>query len=319
MDLPEMSEFRRHLARVNRIYRIAIYVPAALAVFFSIIDQSKDRNIELAFGLSHATYIRLAVAGIATSLFFYILRYLQLGVGGVSLSSVSVPGLKAEFTTLKGRERKAADELDRQAKELGHDEGGIGKVETANQTTSMMVEPRKRLLLEVDRLGRRNNLNLTFGLLCTGAGLWVLYSLAFQTKQADTDNLIHADNLVQFAISYVPRLTLIIFIEVFAYFFLGLYKKGLADIKYFQNEITNIESKAVALSAALSISDPVITSRVIENIANTERNHVLEKGQTTVELEIAKSEKESLLSLVKVIPAFAKILDKENKNNKSPG
>ena len=41
-----------------------------------------------------------------------------------------------------------------------------------------------------------------------------------------------------------------IFIEVFSFFFLKLYKSGLADILYYQNELTNLESKFLALELA---------------------------------------------------------------------
>lgn len=44
-------------------------------------------------------------------------------------------------------------------------------------------------------------------------------------------------------------------IELFAYFFLSLYRTSLQKIKYFQNELTNIEAKQIALRAALSYGE----------------------------------------------------------------
>ncbi|MEI8616865.1 hypothetical protein P4S63_03450 [Pseudoalteromonas sp. B193] len=74
-------------------------------------------------------------------------------------------------------------------------------------------------------------------------------------------------------------------IEVFAYFFLKLYKQGLSEIKYFQNEITNIESKFLALRLSSKSGQGDCIKEVVANLLTTERNFVLEKGQTTIELE----------------------------------
>ena len=50
---------------------------------------------------------------------------------------------------------------------------------------------------------------------------------------------------------YAPRLTLSIFIEFFSFFFLRLYKTGISEIKYFQNELTNAELKFIAVEKAI--------------------------------------------------------------------
>jgi len=39
-------------------------------------------------------------------------------------------------------------------------------------------------------------------------------------------------------------------IELFAYFFLKLYKSDLSEIKYFQNELTNVEMRYAAVRLA---------------------------------------------------------------------
>jgi hypothetical protein len=89
---------------------------------------------------------------------------------------------------------------------------------------------------------------------------------------------------------YVPRLSLIVFAELFAYFFLKLYKEGLADIKYYQNELSNIDLRLTALKAALTTRDNEILKIVIGELAKTERNFVLKSGESTVELEKYKSD-----------------------------
>jgi hypothetical protein len=49
----------------------------------------------------------------------------------------------------------------------------------------------------------------------------------------------------------IPRLSIAILIEVFAYFFLKLYRRTLDDIKYFQIQITTVEQRALAVSIAV--------------------------------------------------------------------
>lgn len=41
---------------------------------------------------------------------------------------------------------------------------------------------------------------------------------------------------------------MVIFVEIFAYFFLSLYKSSLNEIKFHQNELTKLEMKYIALS-----------------------------------------------------------------------
>jgi len=89
---------------------------------------------------------------------------------------------------------------------------------------------------------------------------------------------------------YIPRLSVIVFAELFAYFFLRLYKSGLADIKYYQNELTNVELKISALKVALAAKDNELLKIVIGELAKVERNFILKKNETTVEIEKVKTE-----------------------------
>jgi hypothetical protein len=99
------------------------------------------------------------------------------------------------------------------------------------------------------------------------------------------------ENTVSAVISYyIPRISVVVFIEVFAFFFLRLYKIGLDDVKYYQNELTNVELKLRALSEALKSGEAPTITLVITELAKTERNFVLKKGESTVGLENAKLE-----------------------------
>lgn len=140
---------------------------------------------------------------------------------------------------------------------------------------------RQRLLEEVRALQRRANSNLAIGSITT---LLAMSSLAFVVLRATPD--FHSTASV--ASYYLPRITFVIFIEVFAFFFLRLYKVSLDDIKFYQNELTNIESRLIALRAALVDENQGGLAKILGELAVTERNFVLKKGETTVDLERRK-------------------------------
>lgn len=158
----------------------------------------------------------------------------------------------------------------------------------------------------------RGNINLAIGITITAGGLYLLWSTVEQfgkfpifTDLLKKDPNIAIVELFKVAlISFVPRLSLVIFIEIFAYFFLRLYKTGLYDIKYFQNELTNIEVKNAAFIAAMTADDAPLKAHVIESLCKIDRNHILDKGQTTVDLERARADGELSKQLVAAIPGI---------------
>lgn len=148
----------------------------------------------------------------------------------------------------------------------------------------------ERIRSEIEKLRWRGNFNLSIGAVVTLLGLALLGYFVFLDSKETTE-------MWQFISHYLPRLSLVIFIELFAFFFLRLYKASLDEIKYFQNEITNVESKLIAVQLSLSSKENAGLETIIETLANTERNFVLEKGQTTVDLERSRMEKETITSL----------------------
>ena len=149
-----------------------------------------------------------------------------------------------------------------------------------------------RLRDELGALERRGNLNLSLGVAVAVGGLAVLGRFAFAAGNGD---LPPAEAVSVF----LPRLSLVLFIEVFAWFFLQTYRSTLAEIRYFQNELTNLESKAIALEASALAGTTAGLEAVIALIAATERNRVLERDQTTVELEGAKLSDERVSELLR--------------------
>lgn len=152
---------------------------------------------------------------------------------------------------------------------------------------------RQRMTREIEALGRRGNLNLVIGVITTIAAVTLLSTTLLSGNIQLTSN--------ELTTYYIPRLTLSIFIEIFSFFFLRLYKTGLGEIKYFQNELTNVEMKFIAVEkAVVSDKDDSITNVINELIA-TERNFKLSKGESTVDLEKYQSDQASNQKIIESI------------------
>ena len=59
---------------------------------------------------------------------------------------------------------------------------------------------------------------------------------------------------------FVPRVTIVLVVEVFSYFFLNLYRTGLSDLKFYHNELTGIEARRVAMQFAARSDDKELVS-----------------------------------------------------------
>lgn len=170
-----------------------------------------------------------------------------------------------------------------------------------------------RLSDQVATLGSRANTSLTIGIIFALVGLFVLY-YTFFIDLREANFTIFLD----FFANYLPRLTIIIIIEVIAFFFLRLYSRALTELRYVQNEITNIEIKLIALHNALAHGSSNVTNNILTEMSKTERNHVLEKGQTTVEIEKERADTEgmtvTIAAAAKLLHGYKEELDGDNKS-----
>ena len=103
---------------------------------------------------------------------------------------------------------------------------------------------------------------------------------------------------------FVPQLSLVTIVEVFAYFFLRLYSHSLTEIKYFQNEISNFEAKLTSLWTAIETDNQEVVGDIVRELARTERNHILKKGETTVAADQRKSDEAAGLAVADALTAM---------------
>jgi hypothetical protein len=88
---------------------------------------------------------------------------------------------------------------------------------------------------------------------------------------------------------------------LYLFFFLRLYRENLNDSKYYQNEITNLESKFIALDAAMLSNDKESVKSIVGDLSKTERNRILKKGETTSEIEVNKSDTQTVKDILSAV------------------
>ncbi|MGJ5066740.1 hypothetical protein [Bradyrhizobium oligotrophicum] len=127
---------------------------------------------------------------------------------------------------------------------------------------------------------RKNaNINLIIGLGCAIIGIGVMWqTLVALTFDVGAGEAWRVTDLYRF----VARFALVLIIESVAFFFLKLYREDRNMIRYFRNEITNLESRYVALKAALDFGLAADISKVLQSLSSTERNFLVKKGDRVI-------------------------------------
>ena len=125
----------------------------------------------------------------------------------------------------------------------------------------------------------------------TGVAAIVLIFIAFDTKSSLVD-------LPAILAHYIPRISTVVFVEVFAFFFLKLYKVTLQEIKYFQNEFTNIEAQHIAIEAAFVQRHNKPLEGIIEQLMKTERNPLKQLNNEKDENSLSVKDVNSVIETV---------------------
>lgn len=159
--------------------------------------------------------------------------------------------------------------------------------DTHSEIYNVFENIQERLKEECDRLNRQALINL---FLC----FFIAFSLmSFITYTSIMTSEIKNDNTFQvFLIKYIPRIIAITSLLTMFLYFTKLYKTNIIDVKYYQNELTNVEIKQISLKTALLNGDKEIINKVITDFSNIERNLIMNKEQTTNEIERIKIENE---------------------------
>jgi hypothetical protein len=183
------------------------------------------------------------------------------------------------------------------------------------QIEAWVQQSRGRFEKEIRDLSRRGRFNLALGVVIGGVGLSVLlWSVldfegqirAVEEVRSTVESVTSGHRLPSrewqnSAILQAMRVSLSLILSAFAFFFLRLYRSSLDLIKYYQNELTNVEGRYAALVVALRAGDTAITGVVVDQLSRTERNFVLKQGETTVELELARQDGEKTREVLRLL------------------
>ena len=163
---------------------------------------------------------------------------------------------------------KALQEQLNFAQERGlRDEKGV----PTSEWRAALSSTRERMLSETERLRNRSTVNLTIGLGFSVVAVFALVLLLFVVQPSETFSTIS-----EFAASFLPRLTIVVMLQLTASFFLWMHVANENDIKQNKNEITNIDLKYVSGNM---LGEGDAFKEVSISLAKEERNFILTKEQ----------------------------------------
>jgi hypothetical protein len=103
---------------------------------------------------------------------------------------------------------------------------------------------------QIERLTSQQNLSMNIGLLFALAGAIVLGVLLFAPSFSP-----HSGGNWDIVAGYVSKALTVVFLEVFAFFFLRNYRLIFSEIKYYQQKRNDLQGKVVALRIAIASYD----------------------------------------------------------------
>lgn len=147
-----------------------------------------------------------------------------------------------------------------------------------------IIESRLRVLGQVRVHERRADLALYIAASASAFGLAVLTIVVFG-EGARLSFERWADALIYLG----PRVSLILAAEYGALVSYQVFKESLREVRYYSNELMNLEMRGAALAATTMPLSGEHAAEIVSAMGKTERNLRLSKDETTVELEEAKA------------------------------
>lgn len=151
-----------------------------------------------------------------------------------------------------------------------------------------------RLGRELRSLGNRGTANLMMGIVTAGAGVGLLSMFVLEFPK-------ELDSTANFVSFFLPRFSIALFVEIFAYFFLRLYSNSLLEIKYVQDQITSVESKFLALRAALALDEQETVRGAILRVAEMRGVDTFSRSGSAVESNTAGLDQETIKSIARAV------------------
>lgn len=148
-------------------------------------------------------------------------------------------------------------------------------------------EIQDRLRNECSRLNKQAIINL---FLCFFISFMLMSFITYTS--IFTNDILSTSTFQIFLVKYLPRIIAIVSLLTMFLYFTRLYKTNILDVKYYQNELTNIEIKLASLKTALIYGEKDIINKITIDLSLIERNGLFSKDQTNSDIERIKIENE---------------------------
>lgn len=319
---------RRH-NKFDRIFITGFFLLSLIVVFclfFILINVFLTGELrESLTRFFTSNYRSIFISIFVILLIFSLIAYVNTGIGNKNKINIrdanilhEINKLRHEFYKLKENPNQNIEKIDLSADErdeliksakkrivgntlLAADlelKSDIEKFKKSNKISEYHKAFSNRMENEIDRINRRGGVNLIFGFSIAMAGIFYLgYAILY--KSAATDD-------IEYLYYMIPRVSFVIVMEVFAYFFLRLYRNGFEEVKYYQNELTNFDSKILGLRFLSEVENEDTKASILKDLINTERNFILNKGQSTVALERYKIKEHEEKNVLGILNNFLK-------------
>lgn len=309
------NDFARKLREIGSEVRSFLFAGLAMTVALSVMlsDDRFRTGFKTAFG-------RIAEFGPV----LFGLLIVVITMGATMLSYLSRPSRRSRNTDKASRQGLSKGPAIVPPMPPPPSSGGPDGSEPTGPTADAVLavsrttaEMKRRLSREIEALMRRGNLNLVLGTFTTAAGIVVIAIIAFGSAPLGPTG----DHWTP---TFLMRLSLAVFIEVFAFFFLRMYRTNLSEVKYYQNEITNLECRMGALLVSIITGSRAEMEKSLAALTRTERNFTLSKGETTVDLEKLRIESEGFKYVIAQLGESLSGLDpfsagRRSRNGRAPG
>lgn len=182
-----------------------------------------------------------------------------------------------------------------------------------NQLIENFNNIRKRLLNELSSLTKRANLNLTIGIVSS------IIAMAFLFYSGIYSTIDYEEKWFNFITYYIPKLSLLIFLGTFSFYFLNLYKSNLNVIQNYQNDLNDVEFKIISITTSILSSDEnkeAHLNELVKTLAINQWNRVLKNGESTVELQKLKENNYFDKDVIFKLWTMNQMFNKDNKENK---
>jgi hypothetical protein len=213
---------------------------------------------------------------------------LTSGIGGAGLVAFGLLSAYLSYGTLNPfRAARAASNPVTLKPEVGEFSNGQRSIERegryATDDGSLAQALQNRIASEIQMQDLKANLNLVIGSIAAMAGVIVLALTVFFPPKHDSDSLT-------VGVIFAARSLLSLTTSVFAFFFLTTYRRNLSEIRYFHNELTNVQSRLLAFeyfgkAIFTQVGDAEAAHiKMLGALMETERNFILKKGESTTDL-----------------------------------